>query len=74
MENTPDIILFWCCITAIFVLMITVIFTAIILIKKGKKQNADKMQLLGKISLCLGIICAIPIILVVGYIIYLHIG
>ena len=74
MEKAPTIILFWCLLIAIFVLMIALIITAIALLKKNKKQNDRKMQLLGIICVGLGIICAIPIILAAGYIIYLRIG
>ena len=54
--------------------MIALMIVAIILIKKSREQNADKLQLLGKICLGLDLVCAIPIILVVGYILYLRIG
>ena len=74
MENAPNIILFWYFIIAIFMLMIALMITAIILIKRGKRQSTNKMQLLGKMCLILGIICTIPIILVVGYSLYLYIG
>lgn len=74
MENTPIIILIWYFIIIFFVLMIALMIVAIILIKKSREQNADKLQLLGKICLGLDLVCAIPIILVVGYILYLRIG
>ena len=74
MENTPNIILFWYLIIALFVFMIALMITSINLIKKNREQNTSKMQLLGKICLVLGIICAIPIFLVIGYILYLYIG
>lgn len=74
MENAPDIILFWYFIIAIFLLMIALIIMAIILMKKSKKQSSNKMKLLGKMSLALGIICAIPIFLVAGYVMYLYLG
>lgn len=74
MENAPNIILFWYLIMAILVIVIALMITAIILIKKGKRQSTNKMQLLGKICLALGMIVAIPIILVAGYILYLYIG
>ena len=47
---------------------------AINLIRKSREQNTNKMQLLGKICLGIGVICAIPIFLVLGYILYLYIG
>lgn len=74
MENAPNIILFWYLIIALFVLMIALIITAINLIRKSREQNTNKMQLLGKICLGLGVICAFPIFLVLGYILYLYIG
>lgn len=76
MENAPNIILFWYFIITLFVLIIALTIGAIILIKKSKcnGKNSKKMQSLGKICLVLSIICAIPIILVVGYILYLYIG
>ena len=74
MENAPNIILFWYLIIALFVLMIALIITAINLIRKSREQNTNKMQLLGKICLGLGVIYAIPIFLVLGYILYLYIG
>lgn len=74
MENAPGIILFWYFIIAIFVLMIAFMIAAIILIKNVKNPNAHKMKLLGKVCAVLGHVCAVPIILVVGYIIYLYIG
>ncbi|MBQ9927856.1 MAG: hypothetical protein IJO65_07735 [Lachnospiraceae bacterium] len=74
MENAPNIILFWYFIIVIFVFVIALMIAANILIKKRREQNADKLQLLGKICLGLDLVCAIPIILVVGYILYLRIG
>ena len=74
MENAPNIILFWYLIMAILVIVIALMITAIILIKRGKRQSTNKMQLLGKMCLVLGIICTISIILVVGYSLYLYIG
>ena len=72
-ENTPTIVLFWFLFIAIFVFMIALIITAILLIKKNKKQGDNKLLLLGKMCAGFGIVCAIPIILVVGYMIYLQI-
>jgi len=74
MENAPNIILFWFFIIAILVLMIALMIMAFFLIKKGKGKTTNKAYLLGKICLILGIIFAVPIILVVGYILYLYIG
>ena len=74
MENTPDIILFWYFAMAILLLMIVLMIAAIILIKKGKRQNAKRTQILGKICLTLSGIGFAPIVLVIGYILYLYIG
>ena len=74
MKNAPTIILFWCFVITIFILMIVLMIAAIILIKKGKEQSAKKIRFLGKICLILSIMCSIPIILVVGYILYIYIG
>ena len=74
MENAPNIILFWNYIIVIFVFVIALMIAAIILIKKSREQNTNKLQLLGKICLGLDLVCATPIILVVGYILYLRIG
>ena len=71
MEHAPDTILFYFFIIAIFILMTAFMITAIILLKQGKKQSAKKMHLVGTICLTLGIICSVPIILVIGYILYL---
>ena len=73
MKNAPTIILFWCFVITIFILMIVLMIAAIILIKKGKEQSAKKIRFLGKICLILSIMCSIPIILVVGYILYIYI-
>jgi len=74
MGNAPAIILFWFFWIVIFILMIALMIAAIILIKKSKRQNAKRMQFWGRISLALSLICSIPIILVVGYILYIYIG
>ena len=73
MENAPTIILFWAFIIAIFILMIVLMLTAIFLFKKGKEQSVKKMQFAGKICLTLSIICSAPIVLVIGYILYIYI-
>ena len=67
MENTPTIILFWLFIIIIFILMLVSMMAAIILLKKGK------MPFVGKICLTLSTICSIPILFVVGYILYVYI-
>lgn len=74
MENAPAIILFWCFSILIFTFMVVMLIVAIILIKKGKGQSDKKMLFLGKMCFGLGIICAIPLILVIGYILYIYIG
>lgn len=74
MENAPTIILFWYFGIVIFILMIALMIAAIILIKKGKGQSDKRMQFLGKMCLTLSIVCSIPIILVVGYILYIYIS
>jgi len=72
MENSPTIILFGYFGIVIFILMIALLIAAIILIKKGNGQSAKMMQFLGKMCLTFSIICSIPIILVVGYILYIQ--
>lgn len=74
MENTPVIVLFWYFGIVIFIFMITLMIVAIKLIKKGKRQSDKKTLFSGKICLTLSVICSIPIILVVGYILYIYIG
>ena len=75
MENAPIILLFWYFIIAIFILMIALMIIAIVLSeKKAKDQSNNNWKLMGKICLGMGIVCAIPIITVLGYILYLHIG
>ena len=43
MENAPDIILFWYFMIAAFVLMIALMIMAMIFIRKGKRQNTNKL-------------------------------
>lgn len=74
MENTPTIVLFWFFMIAIFILMVVSMIAAIILFTKGKEQGTKKMQFIGKICLALSIICSIPVLFVVGYMIYIYIG
>ena len=74
MEKAPSIILFWYFGIAIFILAAALMIAATILIKKSKAKNAKKTQFLGKMCLTLGILCSIPIILVVGYILYIYVG
>ena len=56
MENAPAIILFWFSIIAIFVLAVVSMIEAVVLLKKGKEQSAEKMQFAGKICLTVSII------------------
>ena len=74
MENAPHIVLFWYFFIVIFVIMIALTVMSIFLMNKSKKQNISKMKLLGKICLGIGIMCAIPIFLIVGYVMYLYLG
>lgn len=74
MENAPDIILFWGFSIVIFTSMVALMVTAIILMKRGKGKNDKKIRFLGKVCLTLSVICAIPLILVVGYILYIYIS
>ena len=74
MENAPDIILFWYFSIVIVTFMIALMIVAIILTKKGKGQNDKKILFWGKTCLILSMICSVPIILVVGYILYIYIG
>jgi len=74
MANAPTIILFWFSGAVIFILMIALMIAAIILLKKGKEHSAKIIQISGKLCLVLSVICSIPIILVVGYILYIYIG
>ena len=74
MENAPAIILFWYFGIAITIFMIAFMIVAIILIKKGKEQSDKKKLFLGKTCLILSVMCSIPIILVIVYILYIYIG
>lgn len=71
MENAPSIILFWYLIIAIFVFMCVSLIAAFAFIKSG---NENKRRLfLGKVCVAFSVICSIPIILVVGYVLYIYI-
>lgn len=74
MENAPYIILGWYFIIAILILAFILLITSIIFIHKGKKKNEKRTRLLGRICLVLGIICSIPIIALVVFILYYYIG
>jgi len=74
MDNAPNIILFWYFSIVTVTFMIALMIVAIILIKKGKERSDKKKHFIGKIYLTLSVICSVPIILVVGYILYIYIG
>ena len=70
MENAPDIILLWLFILADFALMITAGVGTFVWLRKGK----GTARIWGGICLAVSILCAIPIALAVGYVLYLHLG
>jgi len=72
-DNAPVIILFWLFGIALFMLMTALAIAAVMLMKKDKEQNTKMTRLGGKICLFLSILCSIPIVLVLGYILYLYI-
>lgn len=72
MENAPAIILFAYFGAAILVLTIAMAIAAVILLRKGKGQNAATMLTLGRICSALSILCAVPVVLTVGYILYIR--
>ena len=74
MENMPAILLFWYFFMAIFILMVALMITAILLIKKGHAQSTKKLRFWGKLCLSFSLFCAVPVIFVMGYILYLSIG
>lgn len=69
MENAPSIIIFWYLLITIFVFMFVSLIAAIKLIKSGKENK--RRLFLGKVCVIFSIMCASPIILVVGYVVYL---
>lgn len=73
MENAPTIILFWCFVIAILIITIALMLAGFLLIKNNKKNSVKKTHRLGKICLILSTICSVPIILVVGYVLYIYI-
>ena len=73
-ENAPIIIIFWLFIITIFMLMVASTVAAVLIHKKYKEQNSPKMQFLGKLCLTLSIICAVPIVFIAGYVLYLYMG
>lgn len=72
MENAASIILFWCFFIAIFVLMVVSLVVAVILVKNGSIQCSQMKQFWVKMCLSVSIACCIPIMLVVGYALYLY--
>ncbi|MBQ2961111.1 MAG: hypothetical protein IJE09_07815 [Oscillospiraceae bacterium] len=73
MENTPTIILFWLFIAAFFVLALVLTITGIVIHKKDRNKVPTKVQILGKLCLALSAIFYVPIILVIGYVLYIRI-
>ena len=74
MEYAPDIVLIWYCGILDLILMTASMVTALILLRKPKEDQTKTQQLLGKFSLILSILCAIPILLVTGYVLYLYLA
>lgn len=72
MENAPSIVLFWYLFIGVFLLTIALMVVSIITINTRKAKKDKRIQLLGKVCLILSIMCSIPIILVVGYVLYLY--
>lgn len=71
MENAPAILLFWALAAAVFMLVIASGIASIVFTKKGKKQDSKRMQVLGKVCLSVSMICSAPILIVIGYTLYL---
>lgn len=71
MENAPSIIIFWYLLIIIFVLMFVSLIAAIKLIKSGKENK--RRLFLSKVCVVFRIMCSIPIILVIGYVLYIYI-
>ena len=67
MENAPSIIIFWYLLITIFVFMFVSLIAAIKLTKSGKENK--RRLFLGKVCVIFSIMCASPIILVVGYVV-----
>ena len=74
MENAPAIILFWWFFIGLFVFMLVSLVAAIVHMKKGKELEKKKLKFLGKICSVLCIVCSVPIVLVIGYVLYLRFG
>ena len=74
MEHAPVIVLFWYCSIGDLILMTVSMVTALILLRKPKEEQTKKKRFLGKLALAFSILCAIPILLVAGYILYLYLS
>ena len=73
MENAPAIIIFWWFGIIVFILMFAFLIAAILFTKKGNTQDRKSMRLLGKICFILCVPCSVPVLLVIGYILYIYI-
>lgn len=71
MENAPSIMLFWWLVIAIFILMLVSLLAAVILMRKHCRQGVGKLSWV-RICLAVGMACSIPIMLIVGYVMYLR--
>ena len=71
MENAPSIIFFWWLMIAISILMLVSLLAAVILIRKRCRQGVGKLSWI-KICLAVGMACFIPVMLIVGYVMYLR--
>lgn len=74
MENAPNIILFGYFAIVILVIIIALMIIGVLLIKRSEKQRSKRLRFWGRICVSLSIICSIPIVLSIGYILYLYIG
>ena len=74
MENAPAIILFWYAVIALIILTLAFMTAAILLLKRSRNTNVQRMRLWGIVCLVLSAICGLPILLVVGYILYIYIS
>ena len=74
MEHAPAIVLFWYCGILDAVLMTASLVTALVMLRKPKEEQTKKQRLFGMLSLIFGILCAIPILLVADYILYLYLS
>lgn len=72
MENAPFIIIFWCFVIAVFILMVVSMVVTVILVKKGSQQCGKVKQFWVKMCLTVSIACSVPIMLVVGYVLYIY--